>query len=145
MRNTKSKFQIATAVILVALTLFVFVGYNVLSQQSTWTAAPAANQKANSVTADLTNNLAGKNLYVKECSSCHGKYGKGDGPAAAALGKPVGDLSSAKSQVQTDGSYFWKIQTGKPPMPAFQKRLNETQTWQLVNYMRTLNATLKKG
>ena len=128
-----------------ALSIIVFVGYKAFSQQSTWTAPPAANQKTNSVTADVTNNLAGKNLYVKECSSCHGKYGKGDGPAASVLGKPVGDLSSAKSQDQTDGSYFWKIQTGKTPMPTFQKRLNETQIWQLVNYMRTLKATSKKG
>ena len=145
MVKAKTKIKNTTAIIIVALSMIVFVGYNIFNQQSAWTAPPAANQKSNSVTADVTNNLAGKNLYVKECSSCHGKYGKGDGPAAAALGKPVGDLSSAKSQAQTDGSYSWKIQTGKPPMPAFQKRLNETQTWQLVNYMRTLNATLKKG
>ena len=51
---------------MVALSMSVFVGYKVFSQQSTWTAPPAANQKSNSVTADVTNNLAGKNLYVKE-------------------------------------------------------------------------------
>ena len=145
MVRTKTKIKNTNAIIMMALSIIVFVGYKAFSQQSTWTAPPAANQKTNSVTADVTNILAGKNLYVKECSSCHGKYGKGDGPAAAALGKPVGDLSSAKSQAQTDGSYFWKIQTGRPPMPAFQKRLNETQIWQLVNYMRTLKATSKKG
>ena len=142
MKNKKILNTIA--ITMVSLTMIVFVAYKVFSQQSTWTAPPTANQKTNYVTADVTNNLAGKNLYVKECLSCHGKYGKGDGPAAAALGKPVGDLSSAKSQAQTDGSYFWKTQTGKPPMPAFQKRLNETQTWQLVNYIRTLNPTSKK-
>ena len=138
------KIQNTTAFIMVALSMIVFVGYKVFSQQSAWTAPPAANQKTNSVTVDVTNNLAGKNLYVKECSSCHGKYGKGDGPAAAALGKPVGDLSSAKSQAQSDGAYFWKIQTGKPPMASFQKRLNETQIWQMVNYIRTFKATSKK-
>ena len=131
-------------IIIVVLTMIVFVGYNVFSQQSTWTAPQASNQKTNPVTADVTNNLAGKNLYVKECSSCHGKYGKGDGPAAAALGIPVGDLSSAKSQVQSDGAYFWKIQTGKPPMASFQKRLSETQIWQLVNYIRTFKAVSNK-
>lgn len=142
MKNKKIRYTIA--ITMVCLTMLVFVSYKVFSQQSGWIAPPAANQKINSVTADVINNLAGKNLYVKECSACHGKYGKGDGPAGAALGEPVGDLSSAKSQSQTDGTYFWKIQTGKPPMPAFQKRLNETQTWQLVNYIRTLKPTSKK-
>ena len=145
MERAKTKIKNANAIIMVALSIIVFVGYKGFSQQSAWTAPSAANQKTNSVTADVTNNLAGKNLYVKECSTCHGKYGKGDGPAAVALGKPVGDLSSTKSQAQTDGSYFWKMQMGKPPMPAFQKRLNETQMWQLVNYMRTLKATSKTG
>ena len=82
MKNKKIRYTIA--ITMVSLTMLVFVSYKVFSQQSAWIAPPAANQKINFVTADVTNNLAGKNLYVKECSSCHGKYGKGDGPAAAA-------------------------------------------------------------
>ena len=84
MGKVKTKIKNTTAIIVFVLSMIVFVGYKVFSQQSAWTAPPAANQKTNSVTANVTNILAGKNLYVNECSSCHGKYGKGDGPAAAA-------------------------------------------------------------
>lgn len=142
MKNKKNKI-FNQRILAFAFILIAFVTYTAFSQQGPWTAPPVANKKVNTVPADAANNLAGKNLYVKECLSCHGKYGKGDGPSAAALGKPVGDLSSAKSQSQNDGAYFWKIQTGKPPMPAFQKKFSETQVWQLVNYIRALKATFK--
>ncbi len=142
MKNKKNKI-FNQRILSFAFFLIAFVAYAAFSQQGSWTAPPVANQKVNTIPAVATNILAGKNLYVKECLSCHGKYGKGDGLAVVALEKPVGDLSSAKSQLQTDGSYFWKIQTGKPPMPAFQKKLSETQVWQLVNYIRTLKAPSK--
>ena len=60
----KAKTKIKNAIIMVALSIIAFVGYKVFSQQSAWTAAPATIQKTNSVNADVTNNLAGKNLYV---------------------------------------------------------------------------------
>ena len=59
-----AKTKNANAIIIVALSIIVFFCYKGFSQQSTWTAPPVATQKTNSVTADVTNNLAGKNLYV---------------------------------------------------------------------------------
>ena len=35
----------------------------------------------------------GGDLFVALCAACHGKGGKGDGPASAALKKPVPDLT----------------------------------------------------
>ena len=35
----------------------------------------------------------GKAMFETYCTSCHGKEGKGDGPAAAALKKPPADLT----------------------------------------------------
>ena len=143
----KNVFQIKIKKRILAIVLFssftLMLGYSALSQQNVWTAPPLADKKANPVKSDAVSIAIGKTLYNKECSSCHGKTGKGDGPAATALGKSVGDLSSLKSQAQSDGAYLWKIQTGKPPMPSFQKKLSEIQVWQLINYMRTLKATTK--
>ena len=109
-----------------------------------WKSLPAADKKLNPLKPDLAGIAAGKSLYTKECFSCHGKTGKGDGSAAVALGKSPGDLSSAMTQAHTDGALLWKIQTGKPPMPSYQKKLSEVQVWQLINYIRTLSATTKK-
>lgn len=36
----------------------------------------------------------GKKMYNAYCAACHGKTGKGDGPAAVALKEPVPDLTT---------------------------------------------------
>ena len=41
---------------------------------------------------------AGKEMYSSYCASCHGEDGKGYGPAAPALSKPVPDLTQLASQ-----------------------------------------------
>ena len=43
--------------------------------------------------AATTSPSSGKEMFVSYCASCHGKSGKGDGPAAAALKQPPADLT----------------------------------------------------
>jgi mono/diheme cytochrome c family protein len=38
----------------------------------------------------------------------------------------------------TDGEIFWKITTGKGPMPAYGKEFTQKERWDLVNYIRSL-------
>ena len=57
-----------------------------------WTAPDAATKKTNPIASDATSIAAGKAIFEKECLSCHGPAGKGDGPAAEALDKPPRDL-----------------------------------------------------
>jgi len=40
------------------------------------------------------NNELGGKLYVKHCANCHGKDGKGGGPAAITLKKAIPDLTA---------------------------------------------------
>ena len=81
---------------------------------------------------------AGQKIYSKTCMMCHGKTGDADGPAVIELNIHPAKLSDPHLGTESDGSLFWKITTGKKPMPAYGKRLSETDRWNLVNYVRTL-------
>jgi mono/diheme cytochrome c family protein len=44
--------------------------------------------------APTTSPASGKEMFDSYCASCHGKDGKGDGPAASALKQPPADLTT---------------------------------------------------
>jgi mono/diheme cytochrome c family protein len=100
--------------------------------------APARNaRRANPEPVNDGSLAAGKALYIKNCLSCHGEKGTGNGPAAKDLEKSPGDLGKPAMWEQTDGAIFWKLSTGKKPMPTFDTLTTETERWQIINYMRT--------
>jgi len=102
-----------------------------------WRAPARHARKANPVAVE-TAIPSGKQLYTMACLACHGNEGRGDGPAAAALERKPGNLSSPEMWSQKDGELFWKISKGKSPMPAFEESFSDTDIWQIVNYVRTL-------
>ena len=103
-----------------------------------WKVPSRASRKPNPVPSDEASRAAGKTSYEKNCLSCHGAAGKGDGPAAKDLKKNPGDLSKPAMWDQSDGAIFWKLTEGRAPMPTFEKSTTETERWQIINYMRTL-------
>ena len=108
------------------------------AEEAPWKAPARAARKANPIPADEKSLAIGKELYGRECLSCHGSTGKGDGPRAKDLERNPGNLSSPKMWEQTDGELFWKITEGKRPMPSYEKTFTEEQRWHVVNYTRTL-------
>jgi mono/diheme cytochrome c family protein len=103
-----------------------------------WSAPAVEAQKKNPVAAAEPSLAAGRKIYSKTCVMCHGKAGDADGPAVIELNIHPAKLSDPKLATESDGSLFWKITTGKKPMPTYGKRLSETDRWNLVNYIRTL-------
>jgi mono/diheme cytochrome c family protein len=102
-----------------------------------WKAPDSAAKKRNPIAVNDGSLAKAKAVYEKECLSCHGPKGKGDGPAAEALEKPPRNLSvSAKGQ--TDGAIFWKISEGRKPMPTFSKTLSTDDRWTVIHYVRIL-------
>jgi mono/diheme cytochrome c family protein len=104
-----------------------------------WVSPPPSTAKKNPIAATQESIAAGQKIYSKTCATCHGKAGDADGPAVIELNIHPAKLSDPKIATESDGSLFWKITTGKKPMPAYGKRLSETDRWNLVNYIRTLS------
>ena len=105
-----------------------------------WIAPARAAKKKNPVVPDEKSIATGKSLYAQQCLTCHGVLGKGDGPGTKDLPKKVRDLADARVAADTDGSLFWKITTGRTPMPVYEKLLTEDERWHVINYVKALTA-----
>ena len=103
-----------------------------------WLSPEASALKENPIAPTQDSIAAGQKIYSKTCFLCHGKSGDADGPAVIELNIHPARLSNPQLDTEPDGSLFWKITTGKKPMPAYGKRLSETDRWNLVNYIRTI-------
>jgi mono/diheme cytochrome c family protein len=114
-------------------------GYCIFPGNSEWLAPKSADTIVNPFTGDKQATENGKVLFNQLCAICHGNKGKGDGIAGVSLQPRPSNLRKEKTQKQSDGAIFWKLNTGRPPMASYQTSLSEDQLWQLVNYIRTFN------
>ncbi len=103
-----------------------------------WVAPAWADTIKNPFAQEMDAIALGKKVYNKYCWTCHGKSGKGDGPAGANLNPKPKDQTGNEIQQLSDGALFWKITTGNSPMAAYEKLLTEDQRWQVVSYIREL-------
>jgi mono/diheme cytochrome c family protein len=111
--------------------------------------APAADQaKVNPLSSSKDSVKRGRALFSKHCATCHGKEGKGDGPAAAFGMITPRDLTSPTVQARlTDGELFWKLSKGRKVgsdvlMPAFEDKISsEEDRWKVVLFVRSLLPT----
>jgi len=93
---------------------------------------------------------AGKAIYDRECASCHGKTGKGDGDDAAYFTtKPTDFTDRAKLSKRSD-EFLGQVITGGGPskglsqdMPA--TKLSPAEVKSVVAYVRQLSAPTKGG
>jgi mono/diheme cytochrome c family protein len=75
--------------------------------------------------------------YSKNCASCHGKTGLGDGTKARSLDTFPGDLTSDAYLGQTDGEHFYKSKFGRNEMPKFENKISDEDIWNIVNFIKT--------
>jgi cbb3-type cytochrome c oxidase subunit III len=100
---------------------------------------PEAAKITNPVAASPESSAAGKRVYTRMCSRCHGPEGKGDGSAATST---VPDLTDAAWDYGgSDGEIFSVIHDGvSADMDGYAARLSDTDIWNVVNYLRTVGA-----
>jgi mono/diheme cytochrome c family protein len=108
-----------------------------------WGVPKEAVERSNPLPSTPESVMQGKDLFQKHCVLCHGQSGLGDGPAAAGLKTKPSNLAEAAAH-HSDGELAWKIETGLAPMPGWKGILTEEQTWDVVNYIRSLAKASKK-
>ena len=97
----------------------------------------------------------GREVYKKmECAKCHGEEGHGDGPSASTLtdskDRPIAvyDFTTGERFKcgQSNQDLYRIFMTGLDgtPMPSYLQDLKPEQAWDLVHYLRTLQANPKK-
>lgn len=104
---------------------------------------PKYARSRNPLAGTQENLRAGKALFERNCASCHGATGHGDGPAAKALFPAPADLTVVmRRPIASDAYLDWTISEGGVPiqsaMPPFKSTLSQDQIWTLVLYLRTL-------
>jgi len=109
----------------------------VVAQPKPWVVPANAKALKNPVAKGEASNKSGLALYTKNCASCHGKAGLGDGVKARALKTFPGDFSKAEYQDQTDADHFYKTKFGRGEMPKYEGKMSDADIWNVVNYMRT--------
>jgi mono/diheme cytochrome c family protein len=100
-----------------------------------------ASALKNPVPVDATTLAEGKQLFTKNCLSCHGPLGKGDGKAGAILKPPPADLTDETwKHGSTDAEIFTVIRDGAKgtPMRGFAGRMTVKEIWTVLNYLRAL-------
>ena len=92
-------------------------------------------KKLNPIAVSPESLTRGEVVYRSSCQRCHGDYGMGDGPDAAALNVRPVSLRHA-TRHHNDGELSYMIRTGRGPMPAWQDKLSQDELWDLINYIR---------
>ena len=106
-----------------------------------------ADRLANPRTRTSESINRGRFLYETYCLVCHGSTGRGDGPISSAAGGPFFGVRSLVNDTiarRTDGYMYAVIVSGQVMgrglMPIYGDKVRGTDRWDLVNYLRTLQA-----
>jgi mono/diheme cytochrome c family protein len=103
---------------------------------------------SNPIATDAASVERGRVLYSVTCIQCHGPKADGNGVIGGALVFPPANLTSDVVQNKPDGALFLTISNGiqgtggQIHMPALNENLTVRDRWDVVNYIRTLKATV---
>ncbi len=93
----------------------------------------------------------GKKLFNIDCAICHGKKGNGLGYLVDDEANPLAKFPAQPANFMTDrfieatnGQFYYTIMYGKGMMGSFKDKLSYEERWQVIHYIRSLQAK-KKG
>ncbi len=112
------------------ITIILFLSVQAFAQE--WIAPADQKDLVNPQDYNLTNVKKGKELFIKNCKSCHGDPGKNN---VLPLVPPPVDITSERMQKNTEGELYYKITNGRGAMPQFKATISDDDRWRIVNYI----------
>ncbi|HEY0036235.1 MAG TPA: cytochrome c [Longimicrobium sp.] len=111
--------------------------------------APYLNSQLDSVAPTLRNPFAGavpqevlvrgELVYTRNCTTCHGPTGAGDGPVVGGGKFPYAPpLNGGSAVARSDGYIYAVVEAGRGQMPPYGERITHMDRWALVEYVRAL-------
>jgi mono/diheme cytochrome c family protein len=129
------KFLFAVFSFVIVLSLLSFIAPQA---KKAWDVPAKYKTMKNKKKGDAAAIKLGKDLYVKNCRSCHG-MGKGDGPKAPTLKTKMDDLTSKEFKALPDGDKYYMFVVGRGEMTSFEKKIpDEDERWAIISYLETL-------
>jgi mono/diheme cytochrome c family protein len=109
---------------------------------------PASEQGAapNPVRADEVSLQRGGILFNLNCAVCHGADGQGNGPVTKFWGETArrpANLMAERVTLFPDDVLYTFVSQGIGAMPPLRENLSERQRWDVINYVRSLQAQAK--
>lgn len=107
--------------------------------------SPEGKALKNPVAATPESITAGQQTFQKMCAFCHGKDATGQGSRAPKTMTPPPNLTDGTwDRGASDGEIFLVMQNGAGPkfeMKGLKGKIPDKDLWNVVNYIRSLNAT----
>lgn len=107
---------------------------------SPYAVIPVEDAKAENPVKSSPESLArAKKWWSLDCAMCHGTNGNGQGETAKDMKLKLVDFTDPKTlKDRTDGEIRYIIKNGHNDMPAEGDRIKTEESWDLVNYVRSL-------
>ena len=97
-----------------------------------------ASALANPLTETPENLGHGKELFLHNCSPCHGADGTGNGTVAHLLKEKPKNLIAGEVAARPDGFIFGVIRDGFDLMPSYADAMSASERWQFVLFLKSL-------
>ena len=117
----------------IAILFLQLIAITVIGQE--WTVPADKKGKLSTFKFTDASRKTGEQLYSVNCKSCHGTPGMGNFQANLKPQPP--DPATEKFQSNNDGELFYKITSGRGPMPSFKNSLSSADLWNIISHLRS--------
>ena len=134
--------RVTTAVIALSTAALAVLLVSPVAAQNPGGSAEGKKMK-NPVASSPESIKAGQALFQKNCRFCHNADAKGNGPMAPEGTHPSNLTDDKWDRGSTDGEIFLVIRDGAGPkfeMKGYKSKMTETDIWNVVNYIRSVQA-----